>query len=114
MLGKKEPQRKFLDHYVYERHLPGEQKQGMEHEVVVADTLYDSAENRKAFHEGKTPDGERLRSYIPSRQKEKTLKRFRYEKGKDRVVCPARQVSIGKSPPDARFSLPDPPVENSP
>lgn len=75
-----------------------EREQGMEHEAVVADALYDSAENRKAIHEEETRDGEPVKAYIPSRHKGKSLDRFRYEKGKDRVICPVGQVSIGKSP----------------
>jgi IS5 family transposase len=75
-----------------------EREQEMEHGAVVADALYDSAENRRAIHEEKTLEGERVKAYIPSRQKEKWLDRFRYVREKDWVVCPARQVSIGKSP----------------
>lgn len=78
--------------------LEKERDQGMEHKAVLADALYDSAENRKAIHEEKTPEGERVKAYIPSRHKEKSLNRFRYVKGKDQVICPAQQVSIGKSP----------------
>jgi IS5 family transposase len=78
--------------------LEKERKQGMEHGAVVADGLYDSAENRKAIHEEKTRDGEQVKAYIPSRRKGKSLDRFRYVKGKDQVICPAQQVSIGKSP----------------
>jgi len=78
--------------------LDKEREQGMEHEAVVADALYDSAENRKAIHEEKTRDGAPVKAYIPPRRKEKSLDRFRYVKGKDRVICPAQQVSIGKSP----------------
>jgi hypothetical protein len=44
-----------------------------------------------------------VKAYIPSRQKEKRLNRFRYVKGKDCVVCPAQQVSIGKSPHEQGF-----------
>jgi IS5 family transposase len=78
--------------------LEKEREQGMEHGAVVADALYDSAENRKAIHEEKTQNGEPVKAYIPSRQKEKNLNRFRYEQQRDRVICPAQQVSIGKSP----------------
>jgi hypothetical protein len=70
----------------------------MEHRAVVADALYDSAENRKAIHEEKTQDGEQVKAYIPSRRKGKRLDRFRYVKGKDQVICPVQQVSMGKSP----------------
>lgn len=75
-----------------------ERGQGMENEAVVADGFYDSAENRKAMHEEKTLSGESVRAYIPSRQKEKNLDRFRYDRKRDRVICPARQLFIGKSP----------------
>jgi IS5 family transposase len=78
--------------------LEKERGQGMEHGAVVADALYDSAENRKTIHEEKTAEGEPVKAYIPSRQKEKNLDRFRYEMKRDRVICPAKQVSIGKSP----------------
>lgn len=78
--------------------LEKEREQEMEHGAVVADALYDSAENRKAIHEEKTTQGEPVRAYIPSRQKEKHLDRFRYERKRDRVICPAKQVSLGKSP----------------
>jgi IS5 family transposase len=78
--------------------LAKEQEEGMEHEAVVADALYDSAGNRKAIHEEKTTKGESVKAYIPSRQKEKWLDRFRYVKKEDRVMCPAQQFSIGKSP----------------
>jgi IS5 family transposase len=78
--------------------LQKEREQGMEHGAVVADALYDSAENRKAIHEEKTLEGEAVRAYIPSRQKEKWLDRFHYQKDRDRVICPAKQLSIGKSP----------------
>jgi IS5 family transposase len=78
--------------------LEKEREQGMEHGAVVADALYDSAENRKAIHEEKTTKGEPVKAYIPSRQREKNLDRFRYEMKRDRVICPAKQVSIGKSP----------------
>ena len=78
--------------------LEKERQWGMEYRSVVADALYDSAGNRKRIHEEKTPEGERVRAYIPSRQKEKWLDRFRYVPEKDGVVCPARQFSIGKSP----------------
>jgi hypothetical protein len=61
-----------------------------------ADGLYDSAENRKAIHEEKTPEEERVKAYIPLRQKEKWLDRFRYVKPKDRVICPAKQLSSRK------------------
>ena len=78
--------------------LEKEREQGMGYGAVVADALYDSAENRKAIHEERTPEGEAVRAYIPSRRKEKHLDRFRYELKRDRVVCPAQQLSIGKSP----------------
>ncbi len=65
---------------------------------MVADALYDSAENRKAIHEDKTTEGETVKAYIPSRRKEKNLDRFRYDSKRDCVICPAKQVSIGKSP----------------
>jgi IS5 family transposase len=78
--------------------LEKEREQGMEHGAVVADALYDSAENRKAIHEEKTVEGERVKAYIPSRQKEKWLDRFHYVRKEDRVRCPAQQFSIGKSP----------------
>jgi len=78
--------------------LEKEREQGMVHGAVVADALYDSAENRKAIHEEKTRDGDPVKAYIPSRRKDKSLDRFRYERKRDRVVCPAQQVSIGKSP----------------
>ncbi len=77
--------------------LEKEREQGMEHEAVVADALYDSAENRKAIHEEKTPEGAPVRAYIPSRRKVRSLDRFRYDRKRDRVVCPAQQASIGKS-----------------
>jgi transposase len=73
-------------------------RERVEHGAVVADALYDSSENRKAIHEEKTAEGESVKAYIPSRQKEKNLDRFRYEMKGDRVICPAKQVSIGKSP----------------
>ena len=78
--------------------LEKEREQGMGHEAVVADALYDSSENRKAIHEEKTTEGEPVKAYIPSRQKEKNLDRFRYEMKRDRVICPVKQFSIGKSP----------------
>jgi len=78
--------------------LEKERGQGMEHQAVVTDALYDSAENRKAIHEERTPEGERVRAYIPSRRKEKSLNRFHYDPKRDQVVCPAQQLSIGKSP----------------
>jgi len=78
--------------------LEKEREQGMEHGAVVADALYDSAENRKVIHEEKTSEGESVRAYIPSRKKERHLDRFRYERKRDRVVCPAQQLSLGKSP----------------
>jgi len=77
--------------------LAKEREQGMEYEAVVADALYDSAENRRAIHEERTVEGEVVKAYIPSRRRGKNLDRFRYERERDRVVCPARQVSIGKS-----------------
>jgi hypothetical protein len=83
--------------------LEKEREQGMGHEAVVADALYDSSENRKAIHEEKTPNGERVKAYIPSRHKEKSLNRFRYVKGKDQVICPVGQLSIGKSPHEQGF-----------
>jgi IS5 family transposase len=83
--------------------LEKEREQGVEHEVVVADALYDSGENRKAIHEERTPQGEGVKAYIPSRHKEKSLNRFRYVKGRDQVICPAQQVSIGKSPHEQGF-----------
>jgi IS5 family transposase len=78
--------------------LEKEREQGMGYRAVVADALYDSADNRRAIHEEKTPEGERVKAYIPSRQKERWLGRFRYDSEGDRVICPAQQVSIGKSP----------------
>jgi IS5 family transposase len=78
--------------------LEKERDQGMEHQAVVTDSLYDSSENRKAIHEEKTPEGERVRAYIPSRKKEKRLNRFHYDPKRDQVVCPVGQLSIGKSP----------------
>ena len=78
--------------------LEKEREQGMEHEAVVADSLYDSSENRKAIHEEKTHDGQRVKAYIPSRRKEKGLNRFHYDSKRDCVVCPVGQCSIGKSP----------------
>jgi IS5 family transposase len=59
--------------------LEKEREQEMERQAVVADSLYDSSENRKAIHEEKTVWGESVKAYIPSRQKEKNLDRFRYE-----------------------------------
>lgn len=77
--------------------LKKEREQGMEHRAVAAYGLYDSVENWKAIYEEKTPNEERVKVYIPSRQKEKSLKRFHYVKSTDQVVCPVEQVSIGKS-----------------
>jgi hypothetical protein len=77
--------------------LEKEREQEMEQEAVVGDALYDSAENRKAIHEEKTLKGEPVKAYIASRQK-KGLGRFHYDERKDRVICAAHQVSIGKSP----------------
>ncbi len=124
MLGRKDPQGRFFDHYVYERHLPRdhelvrihkevdfsfvgaeknvqsllekEREQGLGHQAVVADALYDSAENRRTIHEEKISKGERLKAYIPSRQKEKWLDRFRYVKEKDREVV-TNQGSEGRA-----------------
>lgn len=78
--------------------LEKERTQGIKYEAVVADALYDSAENRRAIHEKKKPNGDRIKAYIPSRHKEKWLDHFRYEKALDRVVCPVNKVSISKSP----------------
>jgi IS5 family transposase len=83
--------------------LAKEREQGMAQEAVVADALYDSGENRKAIHEEKTGEGEPVKAYIPSRQKEKRLNRFRYDKRRDQVICPAQQVSIGKSSQEQGF-----------
>ena len=65
------------------------------HKAVVADGLYDSAETRKAIH------GDGMNAYIPSRQKR--IGRFHYVKDEDKVSCPARQASIGKSPHEQGF-----------
>ncbi len=78
--------------------LEKEREQGVEHQAVVADALYDSAENRRAIHGEKTAEGETVKAYIPSRRKEKNLDRFRYDSKRDCVICPAKQASIGKSP----------------
>jgi transposase len=80
-----------------------ERDQEMEHQAVVTDALYDNRENRKAIHEERTSGGERVKAYIPSRRKERSLNRFRYDPKSDQVVCPARQVSIGKSPHEEGF-----------
>lgn len=78
--------------------LEKERDQGMERRAIVTDSLYDSSENRKAIHEERTSEGERVKAYIPSRRKERSLNRFCYDPKRDRVVCPAQQLSIGKSP----------------
>ncbi len=80
------------------RSLLGKEREGgMEYRAVVADALYDSAENRRAIHEERGLNGEPVKAYIASRHRSKSLGRFRYDRGRDCVVCPAKQVSIGKS-----------------
>lgn len=78
--------------------LEKERGQGMEQQAIVADALYDSAENRKAIYEERTLEGERVKAYIPSRQREKWLDRFRYVKDRDWVICHGKQLSISKTP----------------
>lgn len=78
--------------------LDKERQQGVEYRAVVADALYDSSETRRAIHEEKTAEGDSVRAYIPSRRRERSLDRFRYDPRRDGVVCPVGQLSIGKSP----------------
>lgn len=75
--------------------LEKEDGSGIRSQAVVADALYDSAENRKTIHE------KQLKAYIPSRQKKSD--RFRYVRAEDQVYCRARQGSIGKSPHEQGF-----------
>jgi len=87
--GKSENVRKILKK---------EMEQGIKYEAVVADALYDSAETRKEIHRSRQQDGERVKAYIPSRYSNKNLNRFRYDEKRDAIICPARNISIGKSP----------------
>ena len=76
------------------------------YQAVVTDSLYDSSENRRVIHEEKTSDGKPVRAYIPSRRKEKSLNRFRYDPKRDCVICPLGQISIGKSPHEQGYLYP--------
>lgn len=49
MLGKKEPQGKFFDHYVYERHLPGDHELVRIHQKV--DFSFVEEETRELYEE---------------------------------------------------------------
>ncbi|MFQ6031783.1 MAG: transposase, partial [Candidatus Zixiibacteriota bacterium] len=70
--------------------LEKEEKKNLEAEAVVADALYDSADNRSLIHQKK------MRAYIPLRHARKHQDNFRYIKGRDQLKCPLGEFSIGK------------------
>lgn len=70
--------------------LEKEEKKDLEAEAVVADALYDSADNRSLIQQKK------IRAYIPLRQARKHQDNFRYIKGRDQLKCPLGEFSIGK------------------
>jgi IS5 family transposase len=70
--------------------LEKEEKKDLEAEAVVADALYDSADNRSLIHQKK------MRAYIPLRHARRHQDNFRYIKGRDQLKCPLGEFSIGK------------------
>jgi hypothetical protein len=68
----------------------GEEKKALKGEAVVANALYDSADNRSLIH------AKEMRAYIPSRRERKHKEEFNYIFGEDRLKCPLGKFSIGK------------------
>jgi transposase len=80
-------------------HLLGlERAKRIKAQAVVADSLYDSGDNRECIHQ------QGMKAYIPFRRERKWTERFAYLPGEDRVICAMGQKSIGKSP-QARGNL---------
>lgn len=70
--------------------LEKEEKKDLKAEAVVADALYDSADNRSLIHQKK------MRAYIPLRHERKHQDSFRYIKEGDQLKCPLGKFSIGR------------------
>lgn len=70
--------------------LKKEEKKDLKAEALVADALYDSADNRSLIHQKK------MRAYIPLRHERKHQDDFRYIKERDQLKCPLGRFSIGK------------------
>ena len=68
-----------------------ERAKGIRAEAVLADSLYDSGQNRQLIHE------EGMKAYIPFRRERKWMERFRYSPDEDCVTCVMGKKSIGKS-----------------
>jgi len=67
----------------------------IKHDAVVADSLYDSYENRRDIHKRK------MRAFIPSRTKTRKkrihLENFIYDNDKDTLICPEGHSPISKT-----------------
>jgi len=70
--------------------LEKEEKKDLKAESLVADALYDSADNRNLIHRKK------MRAYIPLRHGRKHQDSFRYIKEGDQLKCPLGKFSIGR------------------
>jgi len=75
--------------------LKDDESKGITHEAVVADSLYDSYENRRDIHKRK------MRAFIPSRTKTRKkkihLENFIYDNDKDTLICPEGHSPISKT-----------------
>lgn len=73
--------------------LNDDESKDITHEAVVADSLYDSYENRRDIHKRK------MRAFIPSRTKtrKKNLDSFIYDNKADTVICPEGHSPISKT-----------------
>lgn len=71
--------------------LEKEKAKNLKAEAVVADALYDSAENRQEIH------NQDMKAYIPSRKKSVKAEGFKYIKKQDKLICPKDQISTTKN-----------------
>ncbi len=67
-----------------------EKEKNIRSEAVVADSLYDSSDNRKEIHE------QGMKAYIPFRSERKWMEKFEYIPQEDNVVCGMGKATVGK------------------
>ena len=70
--------------------LKREEEQGIHHQGIVADALYDSKDNYALARELE------MAAYIPGRRKNRRAKAFHYDEETDQLICPHQARSIGK------------------
>lgn len=71
--------------------LQKEEEKEIKSEAVVADGIYNSADNRELIKDKK------MKAYIPSNKVEKNIEKFIYDAKNDKVICPDGKASQSKT-----------------